>query len=51
MHLTGPYRFHSDGDLFYVTFSVVDGLPIFVSEAGEKDSRSLPEVVHASSFQ
>jgi REP element-mobilizing transposase RayT len=27
------YRFHSDGALFYVTFSVVDWLPIFVSEA------------------
>ena len=27
------YRFHSDGPLFYVTFSVVDWLPIFVSEA------------------
>ena len=26
------YRFHSDGALFYVTFSVVDWLPIFVSE-------------------
>ena len=27
------YRFHSDGALIYVTFSVVDWLPIFVSEA------------------
>ncbi len=27
------YRFHSDGALFYVTFSVVEWLPIFVSEA------------------
>src|SRR6266446_2986836 len=27
------YRFHSDGAIFYVTFSVVDWLPIFVSEA------------------
>ena len=27
------YRFHSDGALFYVTFSVVDWLPIFVSKA------------------
>lgn len=27
------YRFHTDGALFYVTFSVVDWLPIFVSEA------------------
>jgi len=26
------YRFHADGALFYVTFSVVDWLPIFVSE-------------------
>ena len=30
------YRFHSDGALFYVTFSVVDWLPIFVSEAACK---------------
>src|SRR5438132_9456355 len=30
------YRFHSDGDLFYVTFSVVDWLPVFVSEAACK---------------
>jgi REP element-mobilizing transposase RayT len=26
------YRFHADGALFYVTFSVVDWLPVFVSE-------------------
>ena len=26
------YRFHSDGALFYVTFSVVDWLPIFVEK-------------------
>ena len=30
------YRFHSDGALFYVTFSVVDWLPIFVSETACK---------------
>jgi hypothetical protein len=30
------YRFHSNGTLFYVTFSVVDWLPIFVSEAACK---------------
>ncbi|MFT3878492.1 MAG: hypothetical protein QM703_02395 [Gemmatales bacterium] len=30
------YRFHADGALFYVTFSVVDWLPIFVSEAACK---------------
>jgi putative transposase len=30
------YRFHSDGALFYVTFSVVDWLPLFVSETGCK---------------
>ena len=30
------YRFHSDGALFYVNFSVVDWLPIFVSEAACK---------------
>jgi putative transposase len=30
------YRFHSDGVLFYVTFSVVDWLPIFVSETACK---------------
>src|SRR3954471_15915131 len=30
------YRFHTDGALFYVTFSVVDWLPIFVSEAACK---------------
>jgi REP element-mobilizing transposase RayT len=30
------YRFHSDGALFYVTFSVVDWLPIFVSDAACK---------------
>src|SRR5262249_12049086 len=27
------YRFHPDGALFYVTFSVVEWLPVFVSEA------------------
>src|SRR5262249_23576836 len=27
------YRFHADGSLFYVTFAVVDWLPVFVSEA------------------
>jgi REP-associated tyrosine transposase len=26
------YRFHADGALYYVTFSLVDWLPIFVSE-------------------
>ena len=30
------YRFRSDGALFYVTFTVVDWLPIFVSEAACK---------------
>ncbi|HEV3238027.1 MAG TPA: hypothetical protein VGZ25_13645 [Gemmataceae bacterium] len=30
------YRFHNDGALFYVTFTVVDWLPIFVSEAACK---------------
>src|SRR3979409_984612 len=30
------YRFHLDGALFYVTFSVVEWLPIFVSEAACK---------------
>lgn len=30
------YRFHADGALFYITFSVVDWLPIFVSEAACK---------------
>jgi hypothetical protein len=30
------YRFHSDGALFCVTFSVVDWLPIFVSDAAYK---------------
>src|SRR5260370_14426445 len=30
------YRFHADGALFYVTFSVVDWLPVFVSEAAFK---------------
>jgi REP element-mobilizing transposase RayT len=30
------YRFHPDGALFYVTFSVVDWLPVFVSEAAFK---------------
>jgi putative transposase len=30
------YRFHSDGALFYVTFSVVDWLPMFVSETACK---------------
>src|SRR5207237_1108420 len=28
--------FHSDGTLFYVTFTVVDWLPVFVSEAAFK---------------
>ena len=27
------YRFHSDGAVYFVTFSVVDWLPVFVSEA------------------
>jgi REP element-mobilizing transposase RayT len=27
------YRFHPDGALFYVTFAVVDWLPVFISEA------------------
>jgi len=27
------YRFHSDGALFYCTFSVVDWLPVFIAEA------------------
>jgi REP element-mobilizing transposase RayT len=27
------YRFHADGAVFFVTFSVVDWLPVFVSEA------------------
>jgi hypothetical protein len=26
------YRFHDDGALFYVTFSVVEWLPVFISE-------------------
>jgi putative transposase len=30
------YRFHADGTLFYVTFTVVDWLPLFVSEAACK---------------
>jgi REP element-mobilizing transposase RayT len=30
------YRFHPDGALFYVTFSVVDWLPVFVSEQAFK---------------
>jgi putative transposase len=30
------YRFHSDGALFYCTFSVVDWLPVFVAEAAFK---------------
>jgi REP element-mobilizing transposase RayT len=30
------YRFHPDGALFYVTYSIVDWLPIFVSEAACK---------------
>jgi hypothetical protein len=30
------YRFHADGALFYVTFSVVDWLPVFVSETACK---------------
>jgi hypothetical protein len=30
------YRFHSDGALFYVTFSVVDWLPLFVAETACK---------------
>src|SRR5262245_35208940 len=27
------YRFHPDGAIFYVTFTVVEWLPVFVSEA------------------
>jgi REP element-mobilizing transposase RayT len=30
------YGFHSDGALFYVTFTVVEWLPVFVSEAACK---------------
>jgi hypothetical protein len=30
------YRFHADGALFYCTFTVVDWLPVFVSEAACK---------------
>jgi putative transposase len=30
------YRFHSDGAVFYVTYSVVDWLPVFVSGAASK---------------
>lgn len=30
------YRFHSDGAVYFVTFSVVDWLPVFVSEAACK---------------
>ena len=30
------YRFHADGALFYVTFTVVEWLPVFVSEAARK---------------
>jgi hypothetical protein len=30
------YRFHSDGSIFYVTFSVVEWLPVFISEAACK---------------
>jgi putative transposase len=30
------YRFHVDGALFYVTFTIVDWLPVFVSEAACK---------------
>jgi REP element-mobilizing transposase RayT len=36
MLLMERYRFHSDGALFYVTFSVVEWLPIFVSETACK---------------
>jgi hypothetical protein len=27
------YRFHADGALFFVTFSVIEWLPVFVAEA------------------
>jgi hypothetical protein len=30
------YRFHADGAVFYVTFSVLDWLPIFVAETACK---------------
>jgi hypothetical protein len=30
------YRFHSDGALFYVTFTIVNWLPVLVSEAACK---------------
>jgi putative transposase len=39
MLLMERYRFHSDGVLFYVTFSVVDWLPIFVSETAPGANR------------
>ena len=40
------YRFHSDGALFYVTFTVVDWLPIFVSEAACKIVTESPNFCH-----
>src|SRR5919201_1022284 len=30
------YRFHPDGAVYFVTFSIVDWLPVFVSEAACK---------------
>jgi hypothetical protein len=30
------YRFHADGSLFYVTFTVVDWLPVFIAEPAFK---------------
>jgi hypothetical protein len=30
------YRFHADGALFYVTFTVADWLPVFISESAFK---------------
>jgi len=33
----GRYGFHVDGALFYITFGVVDWLPVFVSEAALAD--------------
>ena len=35
------YRFYSDGTLYFVTFSVVDWLPVFVSEKAFKKLQNI----------
>jgi putative transposase len=42
------YQFFSDGSVFFVTFSVVDWLPVFVSD---KSCGVLPPQLHTFDWQ